>query len=941
MINLEDSDKLSNEQNESIIVELETTSSLSEQGQRSRISSSESSVDKVSDKILNVREAEPTSTSTLDKIMERFKTFSFEDDVDIESGISKVLNVLRNENNSNSLMQILKEDCEGYSIDKNEFLLVKACESFPQEDTFLDIQTRILNPKSAKDHALRNPWILKCIKAGLLSLQQMDDFTWAGCCVLKDVKVQHFLELECNLQYIGCVVSLSDPAGSALQNGWVRDCLTDGKLTWQQLTRMTWSGENTLCDPELQIFLELPQNRNYISQIAKFSDGAAVGLKNESLLVEACESFSQEDTFLDIQTRILNPMSAKDHALRNPWILKCIKAGLLSLQQMDDFTWAGCWVLTNVKVQHFLELECNLQYIGCVISLSDQAGSALQNGWVRDCLTVGKLTWQQLTRMTWSGKDILCDPNLQVFLELAPNRDYISQIANFSDGAAKGFMNEWVRKQFKNKTLSWEQLANLSLCGSRVLIDPDIQVFLDQDQHKPYIGQVASFSFDAATALEDPWVRKHLTYETLSWQQLAGITWARDTFCNQEAQCFLEQKENLQHIGQVAGFSYDAGKVLRNPWVRNLINTGMLSWEQVSNLTKGGSMALINPEIQNFLEQGQYLQHINQIVLFSRHAPEALKNAWVRDCIVEESLSWTQLATITESGYRGLCEGRYAWVKALIVDGTLTLQQITSANLGLMVLQDRAVQLFLTQEQNKQYIPHVVNFSKHAGEALTIYWMRDQLRNGNLTCQHFYDMTESGKMVLQDGAVQHFLEQKENQPYIAQVASYSEYSAKALKNDWVRSCIASGILSFSQLANLTQGGSIVLTDLILIRHFFKNFFNQEQNQKCMDQIVSFSIHAAKTLKNAWVWKRVEDKNLTWTQLTHVTVGGSMMLRSPQVQHFLRVNENLEYLGQIVNFQREDADSLQNFAHLTAEVSEELIDQEIKNLLNKNQSLKNT
>ncbi|MCD6026123.1 MAG: hypothetical protein K0R08_642 [Solimicrobium sp.] len=166
----------------------------------------------------------------------------------------------------------------------------------------------------------------------------------------------------------------------------------------------------------------------------------------------------------------------------------------------------------------------------------------------------------------------------------------------------------------------------------------------EHEENKNEIDQVGSYSSQAARAYANAWVR-----DRFHLHQLLDISEAgSQALCDVNIQKFLELEENQQYLGQVIGFSSGARWNLANPWIQARIAEGRILFKQIMNV-RFGNFALCDPDVQDFFEQPEYLQHVDKVLGFSEFAAGALEDVWVRSLIADKKLSFEELAGISES----------------------------------------------------------------------------------------------------------------------------------------------------------------------------------------------------------------------------------------------------------------------------------------------------
>lgn len=194
----------------------------------------------------------------------------------------------------------------------------------------------------------------------------------------------------------------------------------------------------------------------------------------------------------------------------------------------------------NPANQAILEQEKNWSYNELVDCLTWETGEALQNPWIRIQLNK-TLTCEQISEASYEGVKALRLLEVQRFLEQKENQKYIGNVIGFSQEAAEALSNAWVRERLTNGTLTFQQLTDITRMGSRALCNPTIQDFLGQGENWKYIGLVSGFSSYAAIALNNDWVRARIIDKTLTFEQLADITYEEcNKLCDAKTQRDIE-----------------------------------------------------------------------------------------------------------------------------------------------------------------------------------------------------------------------------------------------------------------------------------------------------------------------------------------------------------------------------------------------------------------
>jgi len=274
---------------------------------------------------------------------------------------------------------------------------------------------------------------------------------------------------------------------------------------------------------------------------------------------------------------------------------------------------------------------------------------------------------------------------------------------------------------------------------------------------------------------------------------------------------------------------------------------GNLSWEQRELLD--------NSEIQEFFQHEQNQQHIGQIATLTPAAVEALKTPWVRDQITDGDLCWEQFTALNWGAQRALC--------------------------------DKEVQSFLELKRYRKYIGQIVNLSPSALEALKNSWVWASVADRKLPLRQLASLTFDGQMALCSRDIQRFLDLEQNQPYIKQIANFSDHAARALWDVWVRKQITNGVLRWQQFVSLTLAGRVALCNIEV-----QSFLDLEQNQPYIEQVANFSSTSeTNELLTALKWS-YKGNQLTWNESTY-----QMFMSTEEIQFKIgRVQQTIETIA---------------------------------------------
>jgi hypothetical protein len=293
--------------------------------------------------------------------------------------------------------------------------------------------------------------------------------------------------------------------------------------------------------------------------------------------------------------------------------------------------------------------------------------------------------------------------------------------------------------------------------------------------------------------------------------------------------------------------------VLSNPLIQVLIAEGTFSLDQLSGVTKGGGDALLNPDIQNLLQQEKYRPSINLVLGFSESASACLVNPWVRNLIVERMLSLDQLSLVTEGGANAIL--------------------------------DINVQNLLQLEKYRPAIELIIGFTAPAGACLTNPWIRKLIVEGKLSLDQLSGVTEGGADALLNPYVQSLLQQEKYRPYIELVLGFSEFAYACLKNFGVMDLIVEGRLSLNLLSVVTKGGADAIDNWSVRDFLRKNWWH-------IPKVVGLSLFASKAFINDWVRARITDETLTFDQLVGISEDQMNTICNPTIQGQQKDNQSI-------------------------------------------------
>lgn len=593
--------------------------------------------------------------------------------------------------------------------------------------------------------------------------------------------------------------------------------------------------------------------------------------------------------------------------LDNPWIRDRIVDKTLTFQQLAEATNDGLDALCSTDIRCFLEQEENWPYIALVIGLSAVAVKALENGWVREQLANKTLTFQQLADITWGGSEALCNTEIQCLLTQKANQQYIALVSRVYSEAKKMLKNAWVVARLADKTLTFPQLVKVTDEGSEALCNPDIQYFLEQKNHLKYIPVIALSSHIALSSLCSPEIIQYL----------------------------FKQKENWPYAGQIIGLS-NAAIALGSGLVRTRLVGGMLTFQQLISVDSIASQALCDQGVQDFLGKEANRLCIGQVIGLP-WAANALCSTLVRDQLKDKKLTFKQLLDINKAASILLCDPtiqdfikyeanlsnigqilgfswdateamKNAWVRRQIADKNLAFKQLADINHGVRrALCNPKIHDFLKKEAHLLNIDQVIDLTWEAAAALENDWVRARLVDRTLNFQQLAGITWTVSTVLRNSDIQPFLDQQGRKKSLALVSGLSSHALKALEDGWVRKQIADNQLNFKrQLANITEVGSN-----LLCKREIQLFLEQKANQLYIREVICFSSQAARALDNEWVRKQITDKKLTFQELAGVTWETSQLLCNLEIQTFLDQKSSPINISQVIGLSENAIYALKN------------------------------
>ncbi|MCD6026124.1 MAG: hypothetical protein K0R08_643 [Solimicrobium sp.] len=365
---------------------------------------------------------------------------------------------------------------------------------------------------------LTNLWVRARIFDGALTLKELNSISEGGENALTNLSVQLFLGQEANQSSISMVSRFSREAAQALRNDWIREQITHRRLTFQQLIGINDDVNKALCKSEIQLFLEETTLADF-GRVLNFSWQAIKALEeawirelisNKKLTLKQIANFSTATSGILRTKKVQNFFQLKGNwqyfdpekgfcyetaiALENDWVCDQINKKTLEFSQLADISAAKDRAFRNRKIQYFLDQPENLQCISdltaevskalcrpemqcfldeeinwpCIreIILVPWSAKALANSWVMARLSDRTLTLQELAKInSWAVQKALCNPKIQEFL-MRQDKDrlcsYINQLVGFSDYAAQALQDLSVLAQLTNNTLAFEQLTDIN-----------------------------------------------------------------------------------------------------------------------------------------------------------------------------------------------------------------------------------------------------------------------------------------------------------------------------------------------------------------------------------------------------------------------------------------------------------------------------------------------
>jgi len=220
--------------------------------------------------------------------------------------------------------------------------------------------------------------------------------------------------------------------------------------------------------------------------------------------------------------------------MQNKWMRDGIASGKLLVVQLTNLKRVEVEMLLNPEVQKWLDEGTNLSYLPDMInitsvnfatdrtSVSSYFFTAMRNKWVREGITNGTLTVDQLTKLKGAGFVTLLSPKMQKWLDESNDSSYLSHIMNVSSRVfQQAICNEWVRARLTGGQLNIKELTSLSGDMGKVLLDREVQEWLDKDNNLSHFPNIMNFINCFLKAVHSkPWVIERLASGELTSDEL-------------------------------------------------------------------------------------------------------------------------------------------------------------------------------------------------------------------------------------------------------------------------------------------------------------------------------------------------------------------------------------------------------------------------------------
>jgi hypothetical protein len=150
--------------------------------------------------------------------------------------------------------------------------------------------------------------------------------------------------------------------------------------------------------------------------------------------------------------------------LSNPWVQARIIEGMLTLEKFTNpshvmIHWTA-HVLTDTQIQKWLDQDPNRQYIGWVADLPFHVVNCLRDVWFRERIDKQTISFEQLAEATEFGIAAFSDREIGPLLKSQPQK--MKRALQLSTGAKRALGADWVRKRFKEESITFEQIAGLN-----------------------------------------------------------------------------------------------------------------------------------------------------------------------------------------------------------------------------------------------------------------------------------------------------------------------------------------------------------------------------------------------------------------------------------------------------------------------------------------------
>lgn len=308
---------------------------------------------------------------------------------------------------------------------------------------------------------------------------------------------------------------------------------------------------------------------------------------------EIQEWLSQDDKHLSMISELIHLSKNALQALQQlPWIRDSVDKGYFSLSDLDGISEGVKYASHSIDVQEWLtQDEKHLSMITKVIKLSNNAGHALREQFTRDLIDKEWTTLEQLDLISDGVTSALFSPLVHNWLTNHP--EHIELFFTLPSHAGYALGCESTIRWLESGHLSFSDYANCAEGATHLFGNELAEDWLSTQT--PFSQDIFQLSASAGAAMADDWLIQKMEQGEVSFDAIAQL-------------------------------SALVAEALGQPHVREAIDAGTITLEEILSISDSASRLLCNEEV-GFLLQDYYPEHTWKLIVL----PDAVLDKLLSD----------------------------------------------------------------------------------------------------------------------------------------------------------------------------------------------------------------------------------------------------------------------------------------------------------------------